>query len=86
MITRVLKIKSVWIAFFVAFIAVFIMAVTTNAQEDDVAKKYNVTFPITQLGGCTDIASCRTFCEDSVNQSPVLVMLNRKDFIKSLKQ
>ena len=69
MITRVLKIKSVWIAFFVAFIAVFIMAVTTNAQEDDVAKKYNVPFPITQLGGCTDIASCRTFCEDSVNQS-----------------
>ncbi|MBI4036862.1 hypothetical protein HY385_00365 [Candidatus Daviesbacteria bacterium] len=36
-------------------------------DPEEKAKIYGVTFPITELGGCGDYLSCRTFCEDPLN-------------------
>lgn len=54
------------------------------AQEapEEVAKKYGVTFPIADLGECVDYSSCRTYCEDPVNQSTCIDFAKKKGFYK----
>src|SRR3989344_1200448 len=37
------------------------------SQEQDIAKKYGITFPVAELGNCTSITSCKTFCDNSKN-------------------
>lgn len=88
MITKLLKItRSAWIAFFIAFIAAFIMAGAAGAQNEDGdpeirAKNYGVTFPIAELGGCKNYYECRSFCEDPVNAPACLDYGKKKGFYK----
>lgn len=51
----------------------------------EIAKKYNVTFPIAELGGCTDFDSCRNFCEDPVNSSSCVSFAKQKGFYQEDK-
>lgn len=81
MITEILKFKKAWIVFLIAFIASFIMAGSAKAEEDP-AKKYNVTFPIAELGGCGNISECRIFCEDPVNRDSCISYAKKKGFYK----
>lgn len=46
------------------------------------AKKHGITFPISELGGCKDYSSCRTFCEDPVNQASCINFAKTKGFYK----
>lgn len=81
--TKLLTIrKTVWIAFLMTMVVAFIMAITAHAQgtPQDAAKKYNVTFPIAELGGCTDYATCRTFCEDPLNSTACIDYAKKKGF------
>ncbi len=39
----------------------------STVDENKVAKEHGITFPIVQLGNCTNVASCKTFCEKSEN-------------------
>lgn len=84
---RLFKItKTAWIAFFIALVATFVMASVSHAQSvdnpEEVAKKYNVTFPISELGGCQDYAACRTFCEDPLNSTTCINYAKSKGFYK----
>lgn len=81
MITRILKLKKAWIVFLIAFIASFIMAGNAKAEEDP-AKKYNVTFPVVELGGCGNISECKIFCEDPVNRDSCISYAKKKGFYK----
>ncbi|MBI2018691.1 hypothetical protein HYS96_03185 [Candidatus Daviesbacteria bacterium] len=76
--------QSKILAFLLAFILLFAMVALAQAQEspDEVAKKYNVAFPIGELGGCTDYASCRTYCEDPVNSQSCIGFAKAKGFYK----
>lgn len=56
-----------------------------GAQETDpnqVARKYGVTFPVSELGNCTDLASCKIFCEDPVNKDACIEFAKQKGFYK----
>lgn len=57
---------------------------TASAQEDQsqIAKKYGITFPVLELGGCTDVSSCKTFCEDPVNRETCVNFAKTKGFYK----
>lgn len=57
---------------------------TSYAQEsaEAAARKYGITFPVAELGGCTDYAACRTYCEDPVNQTVCLAFAKAKGFYK----
>lgn len=59
-------------------------ASVVSAQEtpEQIAKKHGITFPIGELGGCVDYSSCRTYCEDPVNQSQCIDFAKRKGFYK----
>ena len=56
----------------------FIFAGLTFAQESP--QKYGITFPISELGGCKDVAECRSFCDDPVNRSACISFAKQKGF------
>lgn len=60
--------------------------VTVNQETpEEIARKHGVTFPITDLGGCKNLAECRNFCEDPVNQSVCVDFAKKKGFYKEEK-
>lgn len=75
--------KKLILLFFILFSLVFIVG-TIHAQESpqDLAKKHGISFPISELGGCKDYSSCRTFCEDPVNQVSCINFAKAKGFYK----
>ena len=84
MIAQIINLKKVWIVFLIALIASFIMAGAAKAEEDT-AKKYNVTFPVAELGNCGNISDCRSFCEDPLNQNACIDFAKKKGFYKEPK-
>lgn len=74
--------KTAWIAFFIAFIAAFIMVSFTKAQEtpEEKAQKHGITFPIAELNSCGSFSECRTYCEDPVNASACISYAKQKGF------
>ena len=78
-----------WIAFLLTFLLAFLIAFTAHAQTpsdpEDVAAKYGVTFPIAGLGGCGDLTSCRTYCEDLLNSSSCINFAKQKGFYQEDK-
>ena len=57
---------------------------TTTTNPNDVAKKYGITFPINDLGGCTDLAACKTYCQDPANQTSCMEFAKKKGFNKKM--
>jgi len=47
-----------------------------------VAKKYDISFPVAQLGNCKNISVCRQFCEDPVNLPNCVNYAKQKGFYK----
>lgn len=54
----------------------------TTAAEQSVAKKYNITFPIAELGNCVDVSSCKTYCDDTSHQDTCITFAKKKGFYK----
>lgn len=53
---------------FVALLGLLFLIIPVFAQSDqEIAKKYGITFPIAELGNCTSVTSCKTFCDDPKN-------------------
>lgn len=59
-------------------------AAFAKAQEapEDIARKYQITFPIAQLGGCANIGECRNYCEDPVHSDTCIAFAKTKGFYK----
>lgn len=54
-----------------------------NVQEP--AQKYGITFPIAELGGCSSLAACRQYCEDSESLTACIDFAKKKRFYKQSK-
>ncbi len=39
----------------------------STADENKIAKEHGITFPISQLGNCANVSSCKAFCEKPEN-------------------
>ena len=65
-------------------LVIFLGVKAAYAQEDSpqAAKKYNITFPVAELGNCTDISSCRSYCEDPLHQKTCVNFAKKKGFYK----
>lgn len=75
--------KIITISLFVLFIGMlffFQQKVIAQNTSDDIAKKYNITFPVQELGGCKNYAECRTYCEDPLNQTICVAFAKAKGF------
>jgi hypothetical protein len=68
-------------------LAMMFIAKPVHAQTSttDIITKYGITFPINDLGGCTDYASCRSFCDDPVNVTSCNEFAKKKGFYKEDK-
>lgn len=75
--------KSFLTTFFVFLTVFFFFVLPTNAGDPEaMAQKYDITFPITELGGCENYAGCRTYCEDSLNSEACISFAKKKGFYK----
>ncbi len=76
--------KKLLIQFVFSIFAILVTVGVIFAQEnpEEAAKKYNVTFPIAELGNCADFASCRTYCDDPVNSEACVSYAEKKGFYK----
>ncbi len=59
-----------------------LLAVPVLAQgsDEEMAKRYNISFPIQELGGCTSISSCKSYCEDLTNRQTCIEFAKKKGF------
>ncbi len=84
---KLLKItKTAWIAFIIAFLFTFLFQTKIHAQESNSSEqavaKYNVTFPIAELGSCNNLAECKTYCDDPLHQTECVDFAKKKGFYK----
>src|SRR3989344_1852078 len=60
--------------------SIFVFSAVAVAQD---ASPTDIVFPITDLGGCTDLASCTTYCDDPVNYTSCANYAREKGFYQS---
>lgn len=66
-------------------VAGFLLAVTpVLAQEEEVAKKYGITFPIAELGNCGSISACKSYCDNTENIDKCISFAKAKGFDKEV--
>lgn len=55
-----------------------------QAQEtaDEAAKKHGLSFPIAELGNCTDLATCKAYCDSRDHQTECVNFAKKKGFYK----
>lgn len=58
------------------------VAFAQSGDSTDFAKKYGVSFPVSELGGCKDYYECRTYCEDPINYDVCISYAKGKGFYK----
>ncbi len=68
--------------FFAFGLGVFGGRVFAQESPEEAAKKYNITFPIAELGNCENYSECRQFCEDPVNSTTCIDFAKSKGFYK----
>lgn len=75
-----MRLKFTLFAF--AFLIFSFLGGAAFAQEDpkEVAEKYGITFPIPELGNCSDYYTCRQYCEDPVNYDDCKAFAKKKGF------
>ncbi len=78
--TQYLLLIFVFLAFSFLFLALSRLAFAQTPEE--IAAKYDVTFPVAELGECEDYTSCHTYCEDPVHQEACIDFAKEKGFYK----
>src|SRR5258708_39649858 len=69
------------LAFFLLVVNVaFAQTASSSASPSDPGKKYGLTYPVAELGGCKDYASCRSFCQDPVHKDACISFAKTKGF------
>ncbi len=61
---------------------VFVRVSFAQESSEDKAKKFGVTFPVLELGNCTSVSECRTYCEDQTHRDACVNFAKKKGFYK----
>src|SRR3989344_1013179 len=49
-----------------------------QSAPNESVQKYNLTFPIDELGGCQNLAECRTYCDDPLHKTECIAFAKEK--------
>jgi hypothetical protein len=82
MISFILRPK-IWLgvaALLLIFVAKGVFAMESSASA---IKKYNLIFPVAELGNCGSLTECKNFCEDLSNISACINFAKQKGFYKA---
>jgi hypothetical protein len=77
--------KKLELVFYISLFLCFLLLAQTvfaATDQDQAAKKYGITFPVESLGNCADLASCKAYCEDPVNEEACVSFAKSKGFYK----
>jgi hypothetical protein len=74
--------KKITYSVILAGILLFLAVAFSFASLEDSLKKYNISFPIAELGNCTDFSSCRSYCDDPINKDTCIAYAKKKGFYK----
>jgi len=55
---------------------------STSATSDPV-KRYGITFPVSELGGCNNLDECRAYCADSTHSDACIAFAKSHGFYKA---
>ncbi len=60
----------------------------TWAQENgqNIAKKYNIQFPIAELGNCANHSTCKTYCDNETHRSECIAFAKKKGFYQEVEE
>lgn len=78
-------IKFIYLYLLVVGLSLLLTVPAAYAQEenpDEVAKKHGITFPIAELGNCTNFSECRAFCNSEANKESCISFAKKKGFHK----
>jgi hypothetical protein len=83
---KAFKLAKIYILF-LAGLFLFFFAGVTFAQEaspssEPAVKKFNITFPIAELGNCSSVENCKEYCSDPSNQNACTAYAKKKGFYK----
>lgn len=58
------------------------LTTSASAQEnpEEMAKKYNVSFPIAELGNCKNFPECKAYCDSESNREACMSFAKKKGF------
>jgi hypothetical protein len=59
-----------------------VFAEDASGSAQTPVNKYNITFPVSTLGNCADLQSCKAYCEDPVNKEACISFAKSKGFYK----
>lgn len=67
-----------WLA--VPLLMLIFAALVAAQTPQEIAQRYGITFPIPELGNCSSISECHTYCEDPLNQQKCIDYAKSKGF------
>ena len=82
-----INLKKILTLFFLG-IAFFLLSSITFGQEtqappEQIDSEEDLTFPISELGGCEDYGSCLSYCDDPVNHASCMVYARERGFYET---
>jgi len=79
-----LLLRNIYILFLASIFLAFGFSVTFAQEATGSAiSNYKITFPISTLGNCEDLASCKEYCEDSAHKEACENFAKTKGFYKA---
>ena len=73
---------AVLLVTFICFALKPVWAEDASSSGEVTAKKYNITFPVAELGNCNSIIECKAYCADSTHQDACVAFAKKKRFYK----
>lgn len=75
-------------ALFILVCFIFLISKSAFAQEasdsgEEKAKKFNITFPVSELGNCSSFTNCLVFCANPDNKDACVAFARKKGFYKN---
>lgn len=67
---------------FALFFASASYAQEPSASPESAEKKFNITFPVAELGNCDSLKSCKEYCSDPANKDACIAYAKQKGFYK----
>jgi len=63
-------------------LSVFVNISFAQEESEDKAKKFGIAFPVVELGNCSSVSECRTYCEDQTHRDTCVTFAKKKGFYK----
>lgn len=81
-----LFINTTLLALFLLPVLAFSNFVFAQSDQEEIAKKYGINFPIEELGNCQDLDACKSYCDDNANKDACISYAQEKGFYQEPQQ